>query len=81
MGKKKARGPRGGIKHQPGRGHDRKSAKDRKKRFAKEAAQRRRDAEGELKAQWDLWDQLTDEQKALRPDLKPGQPRPTDGSS
>lgn len=31
----KKRGPKGGIKHQPGKGHDRKSAPARKKRFAK----------------------------------------------
>ena len=34
VAKKKSRGPRGGVKHQPGRGHDRKSAAERKRRFA-----------------------------------------------
>jgi hypothetical protein len=33
----KKRGPRGGVKHQPGAGHDRKSAPRKKKRFAKKA--------------------------------------------
>ena len=44
-GKKK--GPRGGIKHQPGRGHDRKSAAQKKKRFAKKAAHKRRQEQEE----------------------------------
>jgi hypothetical protein len=38
-----ARGPKGGIKHQPGRGHVRKSAKSKKRRFARKAARKRRE--------------------------------------
>jgi hypothetical protein len=34
-------GPRGGRKHQPGRGHDRKSSASKKKRFAEKAARKR----------------------------------------
>jgi hypothetical protein len=33
-GKPIERSPRGGKKHQPGRGHDRKSSEAKKKRFA-----------------------------------------------
>jgi hypothetical protein len=80
MAKKKARGPRGGAKHQPGRGHDRKSAPERKKRFAEKARRKRQDQEELAKKQWELWDRLTDDQKRLRPDLEPQFPRPHDGN-
>jgi hypothetical protein len=41
------RGPKGGKKHQPGRGHDRKSEPSKQKRFAKRADQKRREHEEE----------------------------------
>jgi hypothetical protein len=78
MGKKKARGPRGGSRHQPGCGHDRKSAPRKKERFARTQKQKRQRADEDLRARWQEWDKLTDEQKALLPDLKPTEPRPPD---
>ena len=36
----KKRGPKGAIKHKPGRDHDRKSAQGKKKRFARKAARK-----------------------------------------
>jgi hypothetical protein len=83
MGKKgdKKRGAKGGIKHQPGKEHDRKSAPAKKKRFAKKAARKRQQAEEESKKQWEQWDALSDEQKRLLgPQAAPKVPRPTDES-
>jgi hypothetical protein len=82
MSKKKAgekrRGPKGGIKHQPGRGHDPKSGPARRERFARKAAKKRAEKEGEARKQWEEWNQLTDEQKKLLPELEPKVPRPDD---
>jgi len=77
MAKKKSRGPRGGVEHQPGRGHDRKSAPQQKKRFARKARQLRERRRQEIEQQWEIWDKLTEEQRKLRPDLYPEGPRPT----
>jgi hypothetical protein len=72
------RGPKGGIKHQPGRGHDRKSQQQKKRRYSRKAA-RMREAEWELaREQWRIWDGLSDDAKKLRPDLLPALPRPHD---
>jgi hypothetical protein len=80
MGKKKATGPRGGVKHQPGRGHDRKSAAQRKERFAKKQRRKREAEEDDLRKRWEDWDKLDDEAKRLLPDLKPTEPRPDDAT-
>lgn len=74
------RGPKGGVKHQPGRGHRRKSASVKKRRFQKKAARKRRERQQDAKKEWEQWDQLDDEQKKLRPDLKPTLPRPEHGN-
>lgn len=78
MAKKKVRGPRGGVKHQPGRGHDSKSGPLRKKRFAEKKARERAERQQEARAQWAFWDGLTDEQRKLLPDREPTLPRPSD---
>lgn len=78
MAKKKPRGPKGAIKHQPGRGHDRKSSTSRKQRYAAKRRRERAAEKGELLSRWLLWDMLTDEQRKLLPELKPDQPRPED---
>jgi hypothetical protein len=78
VAKKKAQGPRGGVKHQPGRGHDRKSAIERKRRFAEKQRQKRAAGRDELRKLWEQWDKLTDEQKKLLPELEPPDPRPPD---
>jgi hypothetical protein len=77
MAKKKARGPRGGVKHQTGRGHDDKSAAQRKKKFAQKALRLRQKAQEEIEQQWAIWDKLTEEQRRLLPELRPRGPRPT----
>ncbi len=77
MAKKKARGPGGGVKHQPGRGHDRKSAPQKTKRFARKARRLREEEEQGIERQWAIWDKLDEEQRKLRPDLYPQGPRPT----
>lgn len=78
MGKKQARGPKGGVRHQPGRGHDRKSAPSKRRRFAERQERRRREEEEDLRRRWDQWDSLSDEVERLRPELEPERPRPSD---
>jgi hypothetical protein len=75
----KKRGAKGGIKHQPGRGHDNKSASARKKRFQRKAARKRQAQEQDARRQWEIGDHLSDEQKRLRPELQPTLPRPEHG--
>jgi hypothetical protein len=75
--REKKRGPKGGIKHQPGRGHNRKSAKEKRKRFARTAAKKRQRQEEDAKKAWDAWDKLSDEvKKLLGPTAQPDVPRP-----
>lgn len=76
---KKKHGPKGGVPHQPGRGHDRKSGPSRARRFRKKAAKLRADLTAEARRQWAEWDALSAEVKKLRDDLKPKLPRPDDG--
>jgi hypothetical protein len=78
MAKKKAKGPKVGVKHQPGRGHDRKSAPQRKERFAKKQRRKRQAEDDDLRKRWEDWDKLSDDAKRLLPDLKPTEPRPAD---
>jgi hypothetical protein len=73
----KKRGPKGGIKHKPGRGHDRKSHRRLKKRFEKKAKKRREEAKAENKQAWETWDSLPLYVQDKRPDLRPKLPRPT----
>ena len=76
MAKKKKRGPRGGIKHQPGRGHQRKSGPERKRRFQQKAVARLQTEKEKSRKQWENWDKLTEEQRKLLPDFRPERPRP-----
>jgi hypothetical protein len=76
---KKKRGPKGGVKHQPGGGHDRKSKPGRTTRFRKKAARKRQQEAEEARRQWAAWDRLDDERKKFFPELKPKLPRPDDG--
>ncbi len=75
----KKRGPKGAVKHQPGRGHDSKSGPIKNRRFQKRAARRRRLLEEEARRQWELYDKLTDEQRRLMELKEPKLPRPTHG--
>jgi hypothetical protein len=77
-GKKK--GPKGGVKHTPGRGHKRKSDPRKKKRFQQKARKKRQAKEETLRKQWDEWDSLPPEVQQLRPQKKPKLPRPKDES-
>jgi hypothetical protein len=76
----KKKGPKGGAKHNPGRGHTRKSTPGKRKRFRKKAAKKRRTRRAELRKQWDEWDSLPPEVQRMRPDKKPKLPRPDDES-
>jgi hypothetical protein len=73
----KKRGPKGGIKHQPGRGHDRKSAIEKRKRFVRTRAKKRQKQNEDAKKAWEEWDRLPEEVKKLRgPTGQPKVPRP-----
>ena len=77
--REKKRGPRGGIKHQSGRGHDRKSAPKRKKRFTRKAAKKLQQREKDARKAWTDWDALPDDVKRLLgPAGQPTMPRPND---
>jgi hypothetical protein len=76
---RKKRGAKGGIKHQPGRGHDRKSAINKKQRFARKAVKKREQEEEEARKAWEEWDELPDDTKRLLgPSGQPTMPRPRD---
>jgi hypothetical protein len=76
----KKRGPKGGIKHQPGRGHDRKSGRAKKKRFSRRAAKKRQQEDEDARKAWAEWDRLTEDVKRLLgPAGEPTVPRPSDG--
>jgi hypothetical protein len=76
---KKKRGPKGGIKHQPGRHHDTKSADEKKKRFARKAAKKRQQEKERARQAWQAWDALPENVKRLLgPAAKPRIARPTD---
>jgi hypothetical protein len=75
-GEPKKRGPKAGIKHQPGRGHNRKSGPSQKRRFMRRAAHLRQAQEEKTRKQWQDYDRLPEEVKKLRPDLLPETPRP-----
>ena len=73
------RGPKGGKKHQPGRGHDRKSIPAKKKRFVRKAARKRREQEAEARKAWAEWDALSEDAKRLLgPTGMPKAPRSSD---
>jgi hypothetical protein len=74
----KKRGPKGGVKHQPGRGHDHKSRPVKKRRFQRLAKRRRQQKLEEATRQWALYDSLTEEQRRLMKLKKPTLPRPND---
>ncbi len=77
--RKKKRGPKGGIKHTPGRGHMGKSGPAKKRRFERKAARKRREAVVDLARQWAEWDALPAEVQKLLLEKKPTSPRPTNG--
>lgn len=75
---KKKRGPKGGIKHRPGRGHRRKSERHQKNKFAKKAENKRNAKKEELRKKWTEWDSLPPDVQRMRPELEPDLPRPED---
>ncbi len=73
------RGPKGGKKHRPGRGHDRKSGRSKKRRFSRKATKKRQQEEEEAKKAWEAWDRLSDDVKRLLgPAGQPPMPRSRD---
>jgi hypothetical protein len=75
---KKKRGPKGGIKHRPGRGHRRKSEPDQKKRFRRRAEKKRIARDESIRQEWSEWDAMPPEEQKLRPEKKPKRQRPKD---
>lgn len=73
------RGPKGGKKHQPGRGHVRKSSQAKKRRFARKAAEKQRQRDDDARRAWEAWDALPDDVKRLLGPLgMPKMSRPRD---
>jgi hypothetical protein len=73
----KKKGPKGGVKHTPGRGHDTKSGPVKKKRLRKKAARKRQAKEEAARKLWQAWDKLSEEQRTLLgPKGEPKVPRP-----
>jgi hypothetical protein len=64
-GDEKKRGPKGGIKHTPGRGHARKSQPSKKRRIGKRLRARHKEREEEARRRHEEYDQLPDEVKKL----------------
>jgi hypothetical protein len=72
------RGPKGGIKHTPGRGHAPKSDASKKERFMKTAAIKRAKKRDKARDEWEKYEQLSDEQRRLLgPRARPKIQRPT----
>ena len=77
-GAKKKKGPKGGVKHTPGRGHARKSGPQKKKQFAKKAAEIRKQTRESVRKQWAEWDAMPPDVQKFFPEKKPKVLRPTD---
>ncbi len=56
--REKKRGPKGGIKHRPGRGHTRKSEESQKEKIGKRLKKRHKERADEAKARWAEYDKL-----------------------
>ena len=77
----KKRGPKGGMKHQPGRGHARKSIPVKKRRFARKAVKKQQEQDAEARRAWAEWDALSEDVKRLLgPTGQPRMPRPSHDS-
>lgn len=75
----KKRGPKGSVKHTPGRDHDGKSAQKKKKRFSKKSENQRLQQEEKARKLWEEYDSLDEEVKRLLgPGAVPRLPRPKD---
>jgi hypothetical protein len=73
----KKKGPKGGVKHTPVRGHDTKSGPGQKKRFRSRAAKKRQEKEDAARKVWKEWEELSEEQRELLgPKGEPTVPRP-----
>jgi hypothetical protein len=59
------------MTHTPGRGHRRKSDRQKKKRFREEVAKKKQKAKTAYLDAVRRWEQMTDEQRRLRPELDP----------
>lgn len=73
------RGPKGGRKHRPGRGHAAKSDLEKKNKFKKRRSRRKEEQEELASQAWAEWDSKSDELKnLLGPSAAPKMPRPKD---
>ena len=62
---KKKRGPKGGIKHQPGRGHDRKSKPRKQKDFRRLGQRHQAEQDEEAQRKRAEWNAFSREQQRL----------------
>jgi hypothetical protein len=75
----KNKGPKGGVKHTPGRGHDISSGPAKKKRFRRKAQKVRKEKEELARKLWQEWDDMSPElRRLLGPKGEPNVPRPND---
>jgi hypothetical protein len=73
----KKKGPKGGVKHTPGRGHDARSCPSKKKRFRRKAARKQKEKEVLARKLWKEWDEMSpDLRELLGPKGEPKLPRP-----
>jgi hypothetical protein len=72
------RGPKGGRKHKPGRGHRRRSEGSQRKAFQKKARRKRELEKEEKRMRQEQWDRLSPEVQKFLPNLKPKGPSPND---
>ncbi len=72
-------GPKGGVKHTPGRAHDASSGPAKKKRFRKKAQRVRKEQAELARILWQEWDEMSPElRRLLGPKGEPKVPRPKD---
>jgi hypothetical protein len=66
----------GGSGHTPGRGHQRKSDRPKRKRFQRKAARKKQQAQKGYDDAVKRWEALTEEQRKLLPELHPDNFKP-----
>jgi hypothetical protein len=74
------RGPKGAIKHTPGRGHAAKSQPAKKRRIGKRLKRRHQEREQQIIEEWERYESYSEElKKLLGPKARPKSRRPKNG--
>jgi RHS repeat-associated protein len=66
----KKRGPSGGVKHTPGRGHTRKSGPRKRKRFQRRQQQQQQQQQQQLQTYQERWDNLSEDARKIYNDFE-----------